>query len=258
MTNQLNNAIRFLACVLIVCLCALILRGYFFIDHMDVRASALFNEGQTTLAVGNKSLTSLGNFADSQMEQLQSPRAQKSLQASLETLAVFNATGRLLNTQILPRAMKTLDSSDGAMEKVGTLLSNTDKSINGEDGLIVSATLLIGSLTTTAERFGLTVDTLDITLKTISEKTGKSLDEIYSLIASPEWKSAIQNANTVSANLATTAQKIDATAEQIRLAMLKAPSIAESLDKIAKTSSKYQRAVIIAGIISTIAGAFLP
>jgi hypothetical protein len=51
---------------------------------------------------------------------------------------------------------------------------------------------------------------------------------------------------------------VDATAEQIRLAMLRAPSIAESLEKIAKTSSKYTKATLIANIIGRLASAFLP
>jgi hypothetical protein len=253
----LTNSLKFLSCVLIVCLCALILRSYFFVEHLDVRTSAFLNEGQTTFVTGNKSLTSLGNFADFQIEQLQSPRAQKSLQASLETLAVFNATGRLLNKQILPRAMRGLDASDSAIRNLGLLVANTDKSLNGEGGLISSTTQFVQALTSTANRFQVTVETFTAMLQAISEKTGLSLDAIYALVNSPEWMQALQNVAVISSNVAATTQKADATIEQIRLAMLKAPSIALSLEKIAKDGSKFSKITLLVNILSTIAKTFL-
>jgi hypothetical protein len=254
----LNNSLKLLSCLLIVCLCAVALRAYLFIDRVEPRATGLLNEGQTLITVGNKSISSLGYFADLQIEQLQSPRSQKAMQAGIETLAVFNATGRLINNQLLPRAMKNLDSSDSAIRGAGLLVASTNKSLNGEEGLLPALTNLVESLTETAGRFNLTVDTLNLTLKQIADKTGKSLDEIYLLLSSPEWKEALSNVAAVTGNLSTTSQKIDATAEQIRLAMERAPGIAASLDKIASTSSKFSKATLIANLLSIIAKTFLP
>ena len=201
-------------------------------------------------------------YLDQQLDLIQSDAYQKSLKASFDTGAVYNATGRLINTQIIPRAMKDLDRADGFLaaltvnsERLSTLIANTDRSVN--QSLLPQATSLLAALTDDAEKFGLSVVTFDRMLIAVSEKANLALSDIVALVGSPEWHDALKSVAVTAENVALVTAKADLTMESIRLAMERAPSIAESVDKIAKTSSKYQRALLIVGIIGTLARAFI-
>lgn len=195
----------------------------------------------------------------------QAEENKKSIDAALQVGATAKGSLQLLNRTTIPLLNNNLRSSDDLIRSLqentaslNRLTINLDDRINGNAGLLVASTDLVRSLTETSNKFGLSISTLDSVLRTVADKANMSLDEVYSLISSPEWKLALQGIAATSTNLASTSAKVDATTEQIRLAMLKAPSIAESLEKIAKTSSRYQRAVLITGIVSTLAKAFLP
>lgn len=231
--------------------------------HWNLRL--FVREGNATMQELRRGSAAVADFAESQTALLKSDRYQKSIQAGIDVGATANGALRLFNRQVIPKVANDLDRLDGLLtaltinsQTLSTLLVNTDRNVNGEGGLIPSATALLQSLTATANRFNVSIETLDSMLKTVAEKGGMSLDEIYKLVASPEWKAVLVNTETVTANLASTSRRVDLTVEEIRKAAEKAPSIAESLDKLARTSSKFQKVQIIVSIVATLARAFLP
>lgn len=132
-----------------------------------------------------------------------------------------------------------------------TLLVDFNTRLNSEQGLMAAATNLINNLTTTASKFNVTTDELNTAIRLASEKTNKSLDSLYTLIASDHWPKLIENLEGTSA-------EVRGMAANMNKASAKAPSIAESLEKIAKTSSRFTKITLISNIIATLARAFLP
>lgn len=246
-----------------VLICALLGILIFAIGNGWWNARLLMQQGQQAAQNVKNSTARADQYIDAQLDLIQSEQYQKSIKAGLETGAVYNATGRLINTQVIPRAMKDLDRLDGLLaaltvnsQTLSTFITNTDRSVN--QSLLPQATDLLAALTKDADRFGVSLDTFNKMLVLVSEKASMTLDEVLALVSSPEWELALQGLNLTMANVASATGKADASIEQIRLALLKAPSIAESLEKIAKTSSRFAKATILANIISVLARAFLP
>ncbi len=224
----------------------------------------LLRESTYTATELRRGSTSLADFAEFQTAQLQSERSQKIINANLELGATAKGSLLAFNRLILPRLAKTLDESqnlllDTRRSVVATenLIAQTNRRLNDDGGLLPEATLLIRSLSITADRFGFTIESLDKSLQMIAEKAGLSLDEIYKLLASPEWLQTLKHLESSTANFASTSRHVDRTAAEIEKAMQSAPEIAKALERISKTSSKYQKALLLVSILSTLARAFL-
>jgi ABC-type transporter Mla subunit MlaD len=216
-------------------------------------------------AINIRSTTaSIDEYVGFQTAQLQSPAYQKYMRGNFAVGSLLQSVVEGVNKTTLPKLNKNLDSSNDFIlalnantQTLNQLMANLDGRINGESGLLVSATALLQSLTATSDRFGLTVTTLDAALKVIAEKAGMTLDEVYKLAASPEWQDALKNVDEVTRNAASVSRHVDASAAQIEKSMESMPDIAKALQKIATTSAKYQKALLIVGILSTLGKAFL-
>jgi hypothetical protein len=68
-------------------------------------------------------------------------------------------------------------------------------------------------------------------------------------MADPSWTEALKA-------IADSAKHMDGMSASADEAMKKAPNIAASLEKIAKVSSKYQKAILLSEILSTLIRAF--
>ena len=246
-----------------ILLCLLLVVAIVSVGNIAWNVRNVIRETNETMKEIRRGSKSLSDFAEYQTEQLQSDKTQKVLNANLELGAAAKGTVQAFNRLIIPRLMQNLDSSNAALIELrgtvrngGDLISNTDKSLNQD--LLPQAAALIHSLTATADRFGLTVETLDKSLQAIASKTNLSLDEIYSLLSDPHWRNTLANIDEGSLFFASTSRHVDATAAEIEKAMQNAPSIANSLERIARTSSRFTKITLIANIIGTLARAFLP
>lgn len=187
---------------------------------------------------------------------LSSEKNRKALEAGYQTPAVLNGTLRLVNTQTIPRINQGLDSLDLLISELAetnktlaTLIANSDRAINKE---------LLPEITATAKSLGLSVEK---TGQAVDEllATGKlSLEDLHSIMSSSEWKSALKNLETTSANTATMSAHAATVAGNVAEASAQMPSIAASVEKIAATSSKYSKAILLAQLLSTIARALIP
>lgn len=247
-----------LSCILLLVLS--IGSGFFFWN-----ARLLLRESKESAINIRSTTASIDEYVKFQTEQFQSPAYQKYMKGNFAVGSLVQSVVEGVNTKTLPKLNKGLDELPALIQGLSTntrtlneLVLHLDSRLNSDSGLLAQATTLLASLTATSDKFGLTLETLDAAIKVIAEKAGLSLDEVLNLIASKEWLSVLRSMDVAMANVAAMSQKVDATAEQIRLAMEKAPSIADSLNRIAKTSSKFTKATLIANIIGVLAKAFLP
>lgn len=255
---MINNILKILACILII---VLIVGGSNSFWNFRLLTQELRATSQNT-----KNLTARTNeYIEYQLDLFQSEPYQKSIKAGIDTAAIYNSVGRSINTVLLPRIYKTADSTNLAVNDLratiqssNTLVTNADRELFGDRGLIRSLTSLTDNVSITVTKLNTTVDSLDLFVKEMSVKLKMSADEIYALIASPEWKQAIQNLNSTTKTADDITKKVDLTVESIRLAMEKAPSIAASMEKIASVSSKFTKVSLIVGILSTIIRTFVP
>jgi hypothetical protein len=204
------------------------------------RIAATINDTDATVVEIKRTAKAVADYAEKQKIALENPKNQKAIDAAIQTAAVFNGTGRLFNTQVIPRAMNTLDSLNKATNSLNELVRNTDRSLNER---------LLPDLAETAKTLGVSIDSLAKGILVITEKGGISIDEINALLADPQWKAAL-------ASVASTAAHLDAMAGNVEKASDSAPGIAAAIEKIAKTSSRYQKLLILAQLLATVARAF--
>lgn len=177
-------------------------------------------------------------YTSSQIKNLESQ--QKSINASIQAVAVFNGTGRLINTSVIPRINKTLDSLNSSVVSLDAMVKHTDSSIN-ED--------LIPQLTDTAKAFNINALELNSAIKEISAQTSLTIQETRAIISSDEWKEVLKN-------ISSTTSHVDAIAGNVEETTDRMPEIAALVEKMMKTTSKYQKALILSQIFSFIARAF--
>ncbi|HXG94157.1 MAG TPA: hypothetical protein VNN73_17570 [Blastocatellia bacterium] len=223
--------------------------------NLRLVSQTLRSDFHSSAAEVKRAATRGADFVEMQTRQLQSPAYQKWLAASLQTPAVFNGTGRLINTQFLPRAWRLLDTASRGLETNLELLAENQRRL----GLTVEATTrLVNNFTDIAVRFGLTADEMNEAIRQASEKTGMTIDEIYRRISDKRWDELTDRLLQTAAHVEETTGQITVVAENAATASGEMPGIARSLEKIAKTSSKFTRITLVANIISTLARAFVP
>lgn len=187
---------------------------------------------------------------------LSSEKNKKALEAGYQTPAALNGTVRLINTQTIPRINQGLDSLyilitelSTTNKNLATLIANSDRAINRD---------LLPAITATAKSLGTSVEKTERAVNDILATGKLSLDDLHSIMSSPEWKAVLKNMETTSANAASMSAYAATVTGNVAEASAQMPSIATSLEKIARTSSKYSKALLLAQLLSTIARAFLP
>jgi hypothetical protein len=244
-----------LLCLLIAAMFALVVRVFVSTGRLESRV------GETTSAAQTLVLEAQGFIAG---QRGLAEENRKSLEAAYQVGAVFNASGRLVNTQLIPRLMKTTDASAVLLatlnENAVTLnktIANLDSRVSGKEGVLDAAIALIRGLESTAVTLGVTTRTAERMIQEIGAKSGMVLDEVWELVADPKLQQMLANVTITSGNVARATEKIDLTVEQIRLAMASAPGIAKNLERISTVASKYSKLQILVSILATIARAFL-
>ena len=174
---------------------------------------------------------------------------KKSLEAGIQLAAVANGTLRSVNRLIIPRVMKNLDSADElirssnlAAVRVGDLVANTDHSLNAS--LLPEASRLVKNL-------GVTTESLNLAVNKLTDSGLMSLEEIRAIVSMPEWREAVKNTNAALAEVRGIVGDVNKATDEL-------PSIAKSIERIATTSSRYQKVLLLVGILGTLAKAFIP
>jgi prefoldin subunit 5 len=187
-----------------------------------------------------KTATAVSEYAQHQTKQLMDPRNQKALDAGIQAPAVFNGTGRLINREVIPRAMDVLDNLSNATASLDRAIQTTDKSVNAD--LLPESRRL---LQTTSEAISVTKGTIDEASRQIAQ-TGS---DIHAILADPALKSIVARIDAI----ATHADGITANIEESSKQM---PLIAADIERIAATSSRYRKAILLSQIMSALARAF--
>jgi hypothetical protein len=193
-------------------------------------------------------------FITFQTDRFESDAYQKSLKASIDTPAIYNGTGRLVNTQVIPRLMKDLDSVGALIRALTDNSRSLDAFIHHTDDEINKS--LLPSTVALLDRLGLSVQDLDAAIKQATERGLLTLDDVHRLASDPNWQIILAQIAASSASLNDSMKHLDGSMASVDAAMRQAPSIAASLEKIAKTSSRFTKITLTANIISIIVRAF--
>jgi hypothetical protein len=140
-----------------------------------------------------------------------------------------------LSAEIVPALHQNLKSSN-------LLITRTDASLNAQ--LLPEATKVLASLRATTDALKVDADAVMAELVVLAKQGQVSLEAVNKVLASPEWIATLKNIERSTRNIA------DATAEL--------PETAKSVEKILKTSAQWQKPILLAGLLATLARAFIP
>jgi flavin-binding protein dodecin len=225
----------------------LLAAGIFALVVSGLAVMRVSRETGLLVADARASLALMSDYAREQIVRLRDPKQQKSIDAAIQAAAVLNATARLVNRELVPRAMKTLDSVKAAVESVTRVAGSLDELVTATDNQI-NGHILPGASAAIAET-AVALSQMRDSLKTAQDGSKTILDDIHRIAADPGILQAITAISRASDGLATMS-------EQGAEASRKVPAIAASLEKIAATSSKWQKALFVASIFGVLARAF--
>lgn len=187
-----------------------------------------------------KASSAVSEYARHQTRQLMAPHNQKALNAGIQALAVFNGTGRLINREMIPRAMDVLDNLANATVSLDRAIQSTDKSVNAD--LLPESRRLLSA---TSEAIASTKSTVDAA----SIQIVQAGNDIHAILADPALKSIL----TETRGIASHADGIMADIEESSKQM---PLIAAYLERIEAPSSRYRKAILLNQNLYALARAF--
>jgi hypothetical protein len=210
------------------------------VARLTKAAAVTVTEAGGAAAELRKTAAAVSEYAQRQTRQLMDPRNQKALDAGIQALAVFNGTGRLINREVIPRAMDVLDNLSNAAASLERAIQATDKSVNA--ALLPQSQEL---LETTSRAISASRSTLDA----VSGQINQAGSDVHAILADPALKSILAETYAI----ATHADGIAANVEESSKRM---PLIAADVERIAATSSRYRKAILLSQILSALARAF--
>jgi hypothetical protein len=168
---------------------------------------------------------------------------QEYLAEFIEVGATAKASLLLINTQLLPKTWKAVDSLKEATGRISDLTAHTDTQLNQQ--IMPGFADLIRNSIKLENQLGIDVEELGDAIKLTSQQTGLSLQEIQKRIADPRF-------DTILDTLAGTASHLNGTTAEIEAASRRLPEIADALAKISKTTSRFSKAYWVARILSIV------
>lgn len=205
----------------------------------------------------NRASGTIADYAAAEKATLQSPKNQKALDAGIQFLAVLNGTARLLNTQVVPRAMGDLDQGKKLLAALTTNSETTNAFIvamqNHTTPLIDAATAdlvegrnAIAGLTRLETQFGLTAEQATKAINDTAAGTGRTADQINAMLASadPRVQAMLDKGNAILQDVK------DTTASM--------PTIGKNVEKTTHNIAAFSKVTIITGILSSLANATIP
>jgi hypothetical protein len=230
-------------------LVVLIFAGYEFALFMraariEVQATGkesreLISESRGVISQVNATTTSMRAYADSQMQVFNSTANRKSQQAAWDAAASLIRILREVQQHTVPDLNKTITDLDSSTIAIQALVSHTDESMNAERGLLPESTKTIA-------KAGVTLDTLNKAIQQAADRANAALDAIYKVVSDPDTKLTMDELLAIMKN-------VDDITDSFKDMAKYAPTIAASVDKMARTSSKLQKFVIGSQIISALA-----
>lgn len=182
-------------------------------------------------------------------EQASSPKNQASLDAAIQLGAVWNATGREMNTQVLPRFWKLLDTTRETTAKVGTVADQTRETVkaggDSTNAVLASLRATLDSLHVASDKLGVDLGTLGDAVRDMSQSSGLAISEVTRRIADPRFDLILDSATEG-------IQHLNGTAIEIEKASKALPEIAAALEKISTTTSRFTKAYWVARILSIV------
>ena len=209
-----------------------------------LRANWLIEESRLLVVDARSSVSTWNNYSTLLTKQLASEKNQKAIDAGIAVAASLQGSIRLVNTQVVPRTMKLLDATERTTLTLNTLVANTDRRLTADDGLLPESTRVLASVRTTADAFQVDAKALSGELLKITQQGQVSMENINAVLASPEWVAILKNVEGSTRN-------IEATTAEL-------PKTAASIEKILATAEKWQKPMLLAGMLATIARAFIP
>jgi hypothetical protein len=209
--------------------------GLFF---RDLRSAA--KEASATMAEAKATVSELLDYSREQLARLRDPRNSKAIDAAIQTAAVFNGTGRLINTQLIPRAMKTLDGLAESTASLNRMIEETDHSVNAEITPEAVRSLKSGDQA---------LKELSTVLQEASGRANASLDDIHSILSDPAWVVSLNSIQSATGNVSGITAELEKASQQM-------PEITKSVNQISSTSSRYRRWILLSQIFSAVARAF--
>ncbi len=231
--KALNKTLKLL--LFVAAVFALVELGLFF--H-DIRSAA--KETAATMTEAKAAVSELRDYSREQLARLRDPRNSKAIDTAIQTAAVFNGTGRLINTQLIPRAMKTLDGLAESTASLNRMIQETDHSVNAE-----IAPEAVRALQSSDEA----LKELTVTLQEVSERANTSLEDIHGLLSDPAWAASLDSIQSATENVSGITAELEKASQQM-------PEITNSINQIASTSSRYRRWILLSQIFSAVARAF--
>ena len=187
-----------------------------------------------------KTANAVSEYAQHQTKQLMDPRNQKALDAGLQALAVLNGTGRLINREVIPRAMGVLDNLSNAAASLDRAIQATDKSVNA-DLLPESRQLLAAT--------SVAISATKSTVEAASSRIVQAGSDIHAILVDPSIQSILAETNSIAVHADGIAGNLEDASKQM-------PLITADLERIAATSSRYRKAILLSQILSALARAF--
>ena len=163
------------------------------------------------------------------------------------------ATGQQLRANLLSvqgvtdDGRKELFGSDGLVPGLTTSLTSPGQrvwpGIVVNAGLIPTATMFVRALTKTAATFGVSAADLDSAITELAGEAGRDLDDVHRKMTDPRW-------DTLMTGLVADQGHIEAVLASFEGAAKYAPQIAELWTKMMRASSRWQKALYAARIVS--------
>mgnify|MGYP001438156846 CR=1 FL=1 len=141
------------------------------------------------------------------------------------------STARLMIT-----ANATLNNINRAVESLDTLVKNTDDQVNAH---------LLPATEQTLNEAKKSLTLLGESVSIIGSGSQTTLEDLHNLLGNEEWQKALKNMSTVTSSAALASEQIAEASRQL-------PLIANSMEKIAKTTSKWQKFLIPISLVSLI------
>lgn len=175
-------------------------------------------------------------------EDLNSSEQQRARLATMRAGESFAALAEQVRADTLPRLNADLERLGVAISTADKLIAATDAQLN--ENLLPEATRTLAALGSTARTFDTDGKAILAEVLSLVQKGETSLDAVNKTLNSPLWLATLANVERSTANVA------DATKEL--------PATAASVEKILKTAAAYQKPLLIASLLATLARALFP
>lgn len=201
-------------------------------------------ETRTILKEGKFAVNELRRSALAFTEDFNSRENQRGRMATMRAGESVAALAARFQSEVLPALTQTLKSTQDSVMASKALLVRVDHRLSDADGLLPEATALLTSLRGTSDAFGVDSRAVLAEVVTLTRSGQTSIEAVNKVLTSPEWLATLKNIERGTGNVA------DATAQL--------PATAESVERILKTSAKWQKPLLLASLLATIGRAFIP